>query len=251
MKRRSEWISLGLAAVIVALLAPQPIRAELLEKTKKVGATTVHYKVILPNGYDPAKAYPAILVFGGGPQTMDTVDRTLERNFRTEAEKRGYIVVAPAAPGDQLFFEGGERIFPEFLKMILADYKIQGNKFHIAGPSNGGIAAFHVAALNPQYFLSITAFPGYMWEPSMAKLQAISKMCVFMYVGQNDQYMWHGEMQKEAEILRSKGTVARYTVEAGQPHRLDTLAGAKAGRLFDGFEETRKGCSQATSTVGQ
>jgi predicted esterase len=251
MKRRSEWISLGLAAVIVALLAPQPIRAELLEKTKKVGATTVHYKVILPNGYDPAKAYPAILVFGGGPQTMDTVDRTLERNFRTEAEKRGYIVVAPAAPGDQLFFEGGERIFPEFLKMILADYKIQGNKFHIAGPSNGGIAAFHVAALNPQYFLSITAFPGYMWEPSMAKLQAISKMCVFMYVGQNDQYMWHGEMQKEAEILRSKGTVVRYTVEAGQPHRLDTLAGAKAGRLFDGFEETRKGCSQATSTVGQ
>ena len=61
--------------------------------------------------------------------------------------------------------------------MILAEYKIQDNKFHIAGPSNGGIAAFHVAALNPQYFLSVTAFPGYMWEPSTAKLQAISKMC--------------------------------------------------------------------------
>ena len=86
--------------------------------------------------------------------------------------------------------------------MILADYKIEGNKFHIAGPSNGGIAAFHVAAANPQYFLSVTAFPGYMWEPSPAKLQAISKMCVFMYVGENDQYMWHEEMKKEAEFLR-------------------------------------------------
>jgi predicted esterase len=168
----------------------------------------------------------------------------LSRNLRTEAEKRGYIVVAPAAPDDQLFFEDGARIFPDFLKLILADYKIEGNKFHIAGPSNGGIAAFHVAARNPQYFLSVTAFPGYMWEPTNAKLQAISKMCVFMYVGELDEYMWHGEMQKEAEFLRSKGTVARYTVEKGQPHRMETLAGTSASRLFDGFEETKKGCSK-------
>ena len=240
----SKWMRLFFAATVVLILATPSVQGELLEKTKIVGTTIVWYKVVLPNGYDPAKAYPAILAFGGGPQTMNTVDTVLNRNFRAEAEKRGYIVVAPAAPGDQLFFGGGARIFPEFLKMILADYKIQDGKFHIAGPSNGGIAAFHVAASNPQYFLSVTAFPGYMWEPSMAKLQAISKMCVFMYVGENDQYMWHEDMKQEAQILRSKGTVARYTVEEGQPHRLDTLAGANAGRLFDGFEETKKGCSK-------
>ena len=228
----------------VVLFAAQSLRAEVLEKTKKVGRTTVQYKVVLPNGYDPAKAYPAILALGGGPQTMNTVDGVLNRNLRAEAEKRGYIVVAPAAPDGELFFEDGARIFPEFLKMILADYKIQDGKFHIAGPSNGGIAAFHVAGANPQYFLSVTAFPGYMWEPTTAKLQAISKMCVFMYVGELDEYMWHPEMKKEAEFLRSKGTVARYTVEQGQPHRLDTLAGANAGRLFDGFEETKRGCSK-------
>ena len=238
-QQRSKWMPLFFAA----MCATQSVPAEVLEKTKKVGATTVQYKVVLPNGYDPAKTYPAILAFGGGPQTMDTVERVLDRNFRAEAEKRGYLVVAPAAPDDQLFFEDGARIFPEFLHMILADYRILENKFHIAGPSNGGIAAFHVAALYPQYFLSVTAFPGYMWEPSPAKLQAISKMCVFMYVGENDPYMWHSEMKKEAEFLRSKGTVARYTVEKGQPHRMETLAGANAGRLFDGFEETKKGCS--------
>jgi predicted peptidase len=226
-------------------LAAQPLHAELLEKTKKVDKTTVHYKVVLPNGYDPAKTYPAILALGGGPQSMNTVDTILSRNFRAEAEKRGYIVVAPAAPDGDLFFEEGARIFPDFLKMILADYKIQDNKFHIAGPSNGGIASFHVAAANPGYFASITAFPGYMWEPTTAKLQAISKMCVFMYVGEVDEYMWHSEMKKEAEFLRSRGTVANYTVEKGQPHRLDTLAGPNAGRLFDGFEQTKKGCSKS------
>jgi hypothetical protein len=51
-------------------------------------------------------------------------------------------------------------------------------------------------------------------------------------------------MQREAEFLRSKGTVARYTVEKGQPHRLDTLAGANARRLFEDFEQTKKGCTK-------
>jgi poly(3-hydroxybutyrate) depolymerase len=234
----------ALAALVAActVVAPHLAGAELRDMTKKVAGTTVHYKVVLPNGYDPAKAYPAILAIGGGPQTMNTVDGILMRNFRAEAEKRGYIVISPAAPDGELFFEGGARVMPEFLRMVLADYKIEGGKFHIAGPSNGGIASFHLAAANPQYFLSVTAFPGYMWQPTPAKLQAISKMCVFMYVGELDEYMWHGEMKKEAEFLRSEGTLARYSVEKGQPHRLETLAGANAGRLFEGFDETRKGC---------
>jgi poly(3-hydroxybutyrate) depolymerase len=234
--------------IVMALLmacAASSARAEVVEKSTQVARTTVQYKVVLPAGYDPAKAYPGIIVFGGGPQTMNTVDGTLMRNFREQAEKRGYIVVAPAAPNGDLFFEEGSRIFPEFLKMILADYKIDGGKFHIAGPSNGGIAAFHVAAANPQYFMSVTAFPGYMWQPTAAKLQAISKMCVFMYVGENDEYRWHDEMKGEAEFLRARGTVARYSVEKGQPHRLETLAGMNATRLFDNFEETKKGCSSA------
>ena len=239
-QRTSQWM-----LFVLFVIAIQPLRAEVVEKNKKVGGATVNYKVVLPNGFDPAKTYPAILAFGGGPQTMNTVDSVLERNLRAEAEKRGYLVIAPAAPNGDLFFEEGDRIFPEFLKSILADYKIQDNKFHIAGPSNGGIAAFHVAAANPQYFASVTAFPGYMWRPSTAKLQAISKMCVFMYVGELDEYQWHGEMKKETEWLASHGTVAHYTVEKGQPHRMETLAGANAHRLFEGFEETKKGCGKS------
>ncbi len=235
--------------LVVALVSPivfggMPAKASVLEQTKEVAGFSVSYKVVLPNGYDAVQTYPAIIAFGGGRQTMDTVDRILSRNFQAQAEERGYIVVALAAPDGQPYFQDGARIFPEFLEMIQADYKIEGEKFHIAGVSNGGIAALHVAAANPQYFLSVTAFPGFMWESTPAKLQAISKMCVFMYVGENDRYRWHDEMMREVEFLRAQGSVARYTVEEGQPHRLDTLAGANASRLFDGFEETKNGCSR-------
>ncbi len=50
-------------------------------------------------------------------------------------------------------------------------------------------------------------------------------------------------LKKAAEFLSSKGTIARYTVEQEQPHRLDTLAGANAARLFEGLQQTKKGCT--------
>ncbi len=243
-KRYAIAIGSELALTAAAMLAALGASASVLEKNMHVAGVAVQYKVVLPDSYDAQKSYPAILVMGGGPQTMDTVDRTLERNFRAEAERRGYIVVAPAAPGGELFFQGGERIFPEFLKAMLREYRIVDGKFHVAGPSNGGIAAFHVAAANPEYFVSVTAYPGYLWQPTTDKLLALSKMCVYMYVGEHDEYRWHDEMQREAEFLSSRGTAAHYSVEKGQPHRLETLAGNSAARLFEGFEATKQGCSR-------
>lgn len=234
----------GLAAVIL-LLAAGTAAADVVERIMRVGGTTVRYKLVLPDGHDPEQEYPAVLVLGGGPQTMNTVDGALERNFRAEAERRGYIVVGPAAPDGDLFFRGGDRIFPQFLDTILANHKIAGRKFHVAGPSNGGIAALHLAARHPDYFLSATAFPGYLWQPSEAKLSALAGRCVFLYVGEHDEYRWHDEMAREAEFLRGQGTLARYTVEMGQGHRLETLAGENASRLFEGFEEARRGCTLA------
>src|SRR5713226_894271 len=114
-KRSAKWMLLAPAIAATLMFLIQPLSAEVLEQSKKVGDTTVHYKIVLPNGYEPAKAYPAIVALGGGPQTMNTVDGVLSRNLGAEAEKRGYIVVGIAAPDGELFFEEGARIFPEFL----------------------------------------------------------------------------------------------------------------------------------------
>jgi len=225
-----------------AALAGQSAYAEVSERIMRVSGTTVSYKLVLPNDHDAAKTYPAVLVFGGGPQTMNTIEGALARNFQAEAERLGYIVIGPAAPDGDLFFYDGDRIFPEFLDNILAAHKIEAGKFHAAGPSNGGIAAMHVAAKHPEYFLSATAFPGYLWQATEAKLRKLDGICAYFYIGEHDEYRWHDEMQREAEQLRSRGSVALYTVEKGQPHRLETLAGAGASRLFDGFETARQGC---------
>jgi predicted peptidase len=232
------------AAFVLAAAAALPAHAEVTERIMRVASTTVSYKLVLPNGYDAAKSYPAILVFGGGPQTMNTIEGALTRNFQVEAERRGYIVIGPAAPDGDLFFYDGDRIFPEFLGNIVAAHNVEGGKFHVAGPSNGGIAAMHVAAKHPEYFVSATAFPGYLWQPTEAKLRKLEGICAYFYVGEHDEYRWHDEMRREAEYLRSRGSVAQFTEEKGQPHRIETLAGAGASRLFDGFETARQGCKR-------
>ena len=225
----------------LAIMACQLASAEVQDKAKSIGGVVVHYELILPNGYDPAKAYPAVLAFPGGPQTMSMVKSTVQYNWRDQAERRGYIVVVPSAPDGDLFFEEGARVFPELITQLLADFKVDGGKFQIAGWSNGGLSAFHIAATYPQYFLSVTAFPGDLLYPTAERVQALAGLCINMYAGELDAD-WLDAMKQQSEQFRAKGYKVRFTVEAGQAHRLETLAGDGAARLFDQFEQARRGC---------
>jgi poly(3-hydroxybutyrate) depolymerase len=202
----------------------------------------VEYEVVLPNGYSAARAYPAVLAFAGGPQTTDIDQRIIAATFRDQAEQRGYIVVMPAAPGGHLFYNGGERIIPAFLRQILGDYRIKGGKFRAAGMSNGGISAFEVASLYPQYFVSITAFPGYLLFPTTEHIAAISKICIHMFVGENDELGFDKPMEQQAAEFRKRGMALTYRVEKGQGHYIQTLTGPGAARLFDQFDQDRRGC---------
>ena len=236
--------SLRLLFVVAAvMLANRPMAAEVLDKTTNIAGTTIHYKVVLPNGYDPAKTYPAVLAFPGGPQTMNTVQGTLEGNWREQAERLGYIVIVPAAPDGQLFFEGGAKVFPAFLVQLLGDFKILERKFHIAGVSNGGLSAFHIAASYPQYFWSVTGLPGFLDDATPERVRALSKMCINMYAGEMDPD-WLESERAQAAKFRAQGFTVEFNEEKDQGHVMRTLEGEGASRLFKQFEQARHGCGK-------
>ena len=230
-------------AVAAVILSGQPLAAKIFDKTAEIGGTKLDYKVILPNDYDPAKAYLGILAFPGGPQTMEMVLGTVMRNWREQAETLGYIVIVPAAPNGDLFFEEGDRVFPAFIVKLLADYKIQQNKFHIAGVSNGGLSAFHIASLYPQYFWSVTGLPGFLDDGSPERVQALSKLCIYMYAGEMDPG-WLRSERTEAARFKSQGYTVEFNEEKGQGHVMRTLEGPGAARLFKQFDQARQGCGK-------
>jgi hypothetical protein len=106
MKRRLLTLFVSLA--VLAGTA----RAEIIAKSGVFGGFRIDYFVVLPDGFDPAAEYPAILAFGGGSQNTRITRNVVENHFAEEAERRGYIVVSQAASGGQLFFLRGDVIFP-------------------------------------------------------------------------------------------------------------------------------------------
>jgi pimeloyl-ACP methyl ester carboxylesterase len=234
--RRTPLVS----AAILSLLVGSPASADVLDRTATFNGLTVHYKVIRPRNFDPAKAYPAILAFPPGSQDMDMVQIGIDYNYRAEAERRGYLVFEPAAPNGLLFFEGGDRIFPAFVTKLLGDYRILDGKFHVAGNSNGGLSAFEVAADYPQYFWSVTGFPGFLDAATPEELDALGKMCVHMFVGERDSG-WLEASRDQAATLRAHGASVTFDIEKGESHVLGTLVYEGAARLFDQFDAARRG----------
>jgi hypothetical protein len=151
-------------------------------------------------------AAAALLMFPQG------VEGTLEADWRKEAEQRGYIIVSPAS-------------------------KVQG-KLHVAGHSNGGLSAFHVAAKYPTYFSTVTGYPGLLDGPDRPRMAILKPLCLFMHVGDLDEG-WKGAMQNEAEEMRKAGYRIRITVEPKQVHRLKAQEVNLSPRLFDEIESCR------------
>jgi len=168
---------------------------------------------------------------------------TLVENWAGQAPQRGYLVVIPAAPNGHLFFQDGAKVFPAFLDELLAEYKIRDRKFHIAGMSNGGRSAFFIAASYPQYFWSVTGFPGFLPDLTPQRVSALAGMCIDLHVGELDTE-WRRTMQEQAEEFRAKGLTVRMSVEKGQGHVMNTLMGEGAARLFEEIEGARQGCAK-------
>ena len=227
------------ALVLLALaLGAGSARAEILSRSDRVAGTTVESRVLLPPHYDPAKAYPLVLVFTGGGQSIQGAESTLKADWQGEAEKRGYVVISPAAPDGELFFQEGDRVFPAFLDMIRKDYKVAG-KIHVAGHSNGGLSAFHIAAKYPQYFSTVTGYPGlYQDNPEADYPAALKGLCLYMHAGDMDPD-WRDAMAAEAKAMTAEGFRIKMTVEPNSTHRLKAAELGLSKRLFDEIESCR------------
>jgi poly(3-hydroxybutyrate) depolymerase len=230
---------LFLSVLLLALMTAAPASAEMIEKTGRFGGLQVTYKVVLPPGYQSDMSYPAVLVFTGGAQLLRGAESTLIADWRDQAEKRGYIVISPGTPNGSLFFEDADRIFPEFLDMIVRDYKVAGGTLHIAGHSNGGLSAFHVAAKYPNYFKTVTGYPGLLdGQSDVARMQVLKPLCIFMHVGEQDEG-WKSAMQQQADRMKRDGYKVRFAVEKNQVHRIKAQEVNLSPRLFDQIESCR------------
>src|SRR4029077_6907797 len=178
-------------AVLVAL--PAIATAHETRSFTLPDGTTIQYVLVLPDGYDPAQKYGALLASPGGEQTVARAVATVERFWEPEAVKRGVIVVAPAAPtpGRPYYMgEGSVNLIPDIVAAMRAAYPIKDGQMHLAGHSNGGITAFRAAIRWPELFQSLTVIAGVPVERvDFDRLDRLKGMRISLFVGIAD-YDW-------------------------------------------------------------
>ena len=238
----TRWLgALGAMAMLVGLAsqnaagAAAPQRAggghEYRELSTAEGR--LRYALALPDDFDPSRTYPALLAFPPGPQTEPLVDAGFDRYWGRQASRRGWIVVSPAAPDGQILHRGGFALIPALLDQIVSEFQIEGNGFHVAGWSNGGRTAFHVALTHPSRVKSLVVLPGGPpTEADIDRLANLDGIPVRMFTGGRDTE-WVRRMQDTEERLHALGISVETTVLPGEGHVPPSLDGEPIMRLLE------------------
>ena len=197
---------------------------------------SLDYLILLPEGYDPERSFPAILAIPPGGQSVNEAEWAIDLYYIRESIQRNWLVVSPIAPNNTLFHEGSEIYIPYLLDEVKKSFNIEEDRFHLAGISSGGISAFRLAAGWPDLFQSVTVFPGAPTENDKRYLDHLIDLRITMYVGEYDDAEWINETLETASTLDSLGAKVEYKIWEANGHVITSL---KPKQLFDLFESYR------------
>jgi hypothetical protein len=162
------------------------------------------------------------------------VEFGLEQYWMKASIMRNWIVVSPVAPDGMSFYGEGAVLIPDLFDWVEGQYEIEGGKFHIAGPSAGGMSAFRIAVDNPSRCHSMTAMPGYPLADAFAKLDLLRNVSIAMFVGSYDE-PFRVEMDSTAARLDSLQIPYIYHVLPSEEHTIRSISSEGWLNLLDGF----------------
>ncbi len=159
-----------------------PILSQLAtHKTEKRFVKTVDGKdmltwVLFPPQFDPAKKYPAIEIFLGGPQGTLSQGWSYRWNYRLMAAQ-GYVVVLPNRRGTTAFGpEWTEQISGDYIGLNMQDYLSAARmirqepyvgKLAACGASYGGYSVYYMAGIHENTYDCFIAHAGIFDEKYM------------------------------------------------------------------------------------
>jgi predicted esterase len=125
---------------------------------------------------------------------------------------------------------------PALIEHFAKKFKIKGDKFHMAGHSNGGLSAFRIALKNRKRISSLTVFPGFpSYTRDFERLTRLKKIKVNIFVNDSDK-RWKAMTDFTAERLKTVGVDVQYKVFSAKGHKVTGLAGPNSKVLFEAIE---------------
>ena len=161
---------------------------------------------------------PTVIFMPGGSGSR-TISQRVWANYLSQGEGADrFRLVVPYSEGIDLIDDAG-RVFG-ILDEVLACYGGDISRVHIAGTSNGGLAAFALMLASPDLFASLLGAPGAFPTQAPARLAgALAGKRVFNGVGANDNG-WRPGVKATHDALVAAGVESVFVEFAGQGHQV-------------------------------
>ena len=207
------------------------------EAFKAYNNITIHYTVLLPEGYDANRAYPAIVAFPADEMGQADADEMTERLWKTPASREGWIIVVPLVPGEDWRTHPNHHALNDLMDHVKETYRIQ-SKFHIMGYGQmGSDIASTWSGMSREYFSSLTTVSGApyrRWDESDLKSLPVEegrRLDVLVVVGSEDDTASADAKAAQARLDKINHPLMVEVVE-GDGETLSSLAEGGVLRLM-------------------
>jgi|GEM_PF-392607 len=222
----------------------------------------MEYALFVPSNYDKEKKTPLIVALhglGSNPQQM-----IRSRGLTDQAEKYGYIVVAPmgynsggwyGALGPGKGFAGkfgkgkgktedlpdnlgelSEKDVMNVLALVRKEFNVDEIRIYVIGHSMGGAGAYHLGSKYPEIWAGVGPIAAAAGSPK--NVDKLKNIPVFVVHGDNDTAVSVARARTCVEKLKEHKIVHEYLEIAGGGH--GDVIGTGMPKIFEFFEKQAK-----------
>ena len=121
------------------------------------------YAFIIPDSYDPGKAYPVeFMLHGGVGRPKHEPGESLWRSGYDTLRKEDRIVVVPGAWREAYWWQSSQADnLPALLRLLKQSYNVDENRVTMTGVSDGGTGAYFFAFKQPTQWAAFLPFIGH------------------------------------------------------------------------------------------
>ena len=182
------------------------------------------YTVLLPESFDPGKSYPLIVfLHGSGADDQGAIRNMEELNLKESVTALGYPLILPKGRGLHSGYKNsaGQDVFDSIEHFLSLYPNIRREHIILIGHSMGGVGAYRLGLLKPDYFRALVILAGPLDSGFLDQMEKFRNQNLFLVYGARDKADWVSDSRAAVEKLTAVGANFEYIELPDAGHMLD------------------------------